>query len=208
MNVPEYDETDILDLGMGHCNMKRARSHIHHFLETIKIMVHEDIPDTYVFHELTSRYADTNKRKSKDKRVCIIQFHDPALDDVETASEYEEYQSAIAPGERLDFMQRNKLYYCTCKTGARTVNPCAHGTAILLLVTLIKHNKLDAWLAKTEPKHYDEPMNAWGYKQWLLNQEEDSNDTNFNVNMDESSSDGNSESSGGMSDDDFASESD
>ena len=88
-------------------------------------------------------------------RACIIDFNDDDDPDV-----------MKAPGEKLFYLQEQKKHYCSGKSGARTSNPCAHLSSVLLCILLIHIGKLDEFIQKMTPK-YREPLNCGYYKNWL-----------------------------------------
>ena len=157
MSLPDYNMDDITELGMGFCNIKLGYSYIHHLNDTIEIYTNVNHPGVYMFKNVYSRYSDSNKRQSRHKRTCIIDFNNDA--------------PGIGPtnyGERLLYLQAGCKYYCSCKAGARTINPCAHITAILMYLHFITANCLDQFLAKHNA-HYPAPMNCYRHKLWKTN---------------------------------------
>ena len=94
----------------------------------------------------------TRKKEASGKnRSCVINFNgaDPTAE----------------PGAKLLHLYNGKQFYCKCKSGSRTGNPCAHITAVLMFMYHVKNESLAAYIHEHRPK-YPEPLNCWIYDMW------------------------------------------
>ena len=69
--------------------------------------------------------------------------------------------------DRLLFLEKQRQYYCTCKIGARSSNPCAHITALLTFIYFVRSNKLSGVLSAPSISYASfEPMNCYRHELW------------------------------------------
>ena len=169
LDAPEYNLGDVHMLAMGNCNLKRAKGYIGHFANWMECFINPQYPTVYVFTEIPSRFMDTEKiEDAKDIRHLVIDFDDKELAKLTTEEQRDQYwHDNIRGHTALDFLQKGRQYYCSCKSGARTVNPCAHITAVLVFIFLAKWGNMDEYLDEIKPTHYDDPMDCIKYKRWL-----------------------------------------
>ena len=55
--LPDYDDKDIRELGMGDCNWRLAKRYIRHFVDFLEIYLHPSHPNTVLFQRVASRYS-------------------------------------------------------------------------------------------------------------------------------------------------------
>ena len=165
--LPDFDDTDIRELGMGDCNWKLSKRYIRQFVNQLEVYVHSKHPKTILFQKVTSRYTDTERPiESKKFRDAIIDFensnrpqctcnHDPCRCE------------GLRRKQRLLYLAHGRQYYCTCKIGSRSSNPCAHITALLAFIWYIKCNELNNLLSR-KPIAYSHAlaMNCYHHQYW------------------------------------------
>ena len=169
MDIGEYNLADVHTLAMGNCNLKRAKGYIGHFASWLECWVNPQHPTVYVFTEIPSRFMDTNKiEDAKDVRHLVIDFNDKEYAKLTTDRQRDEYkENTLRAMTELDYLHKGRQYHCSCKAGARTTNPCAHITAVLVFIYLIKWGDLGEYQDKIKPTHYEDPMDCIKYKRWL-----------------------------------------
>ena len=169
MEITEYNLGDVHTLAMGNCNLKRAKGYIGHFSNWLECFVNPQYPTVYVFTEIPSRFMDTEKiTDAKDVRHLVIDFKDKELAKLTTDDERQQYkQDTLRAMTELAFLHKGRQYHCSCKAGARTTNPCAHITAVLVFIFLCKWGDLGGYMDKIKPTHYEDPMDCIQYKRWV-----------------------------------------
>ena len=121
--IPDYDKKDVIELGMGKHGWNRSCRYIAHGFKKCEAMTQtgkNGRKHCIKFKNIVGRFAST-KTKTPRKYVVCIDF-----------------------GEDKNTKLKNIKWYCTCKTGNRTTNPCSHVIAVLRYCNLIKTNKLNS----------------------------------------------------------------
>ena len=118
--IPNYDSQDIINAGMGKHGWVRSSRYIAHGFKKCEAMTRsQDNKNCIKFKNIVGRFASTKTKTPRKYTVCI-DF-----------------------GNNKNTKLKNIKYYCTCKTGRRTCNPCAHTIAVLRYILLEKNNEMN-----------------------------------------------------------------
>ena len=120
--IPEYDKKDIIDLGMGKHGWKCSTRYIAHSFEKCEAMLQKNKngrKHCIKFKNIVGRFQSTKTQTPKKYELCI---------------EFDANKNTKL---------QNTKWYCRCKTGSRTTNPCAHVIAALRYCNLIKKNRIN-----------------------------------------------------------------
>ncbi len=127
LGVPVYSKKDILSLSMGPFTYKKSFKYIKHWVNKMIIQRHKQRVGVYRFVYVLSAHKDS--RTTRGSYEVVVDF-----------TNNDRLNANVPEGNRLDYMHEQCKYYCTGPSGARTINPCAHIVAILVMIWLIRSN--------------------------------------------------------------------
>ena len=139
--IRNWTEKDLIDLSLGRWPITLSKRYIKSFKTGLNIWYHDSHPNIYKFTLIKSRHTskkyhgiiDFNnllrQQSSNDNDICLT------VNSIDT-----------------QYKLSNISHWCNCKSGARTVNPCAHIIAILRLIIMARDKKYNPYKKKKKKK--------------------------------------------------------
>ncbi len=143
--IPRFGLDDVETLAMGTYGISLAKKYILRSYKDLSLMTSKRHKKSLKIMSLRSRFSASKKHK------LILDF-----------------SARASRGDPLDKLK----WWCDCKSGARTISPCAHVISILLLIRYARLGGVDWGLeTKHDKKLTAAIIDCSKYKEWALKNE-------------------------------------
>lgn len=154
--IPEFDAANVVELAMGSYAYNMSSRYIAHGFDNCMAYTHPNNATCIKFTNIVGRFTSTKVKTPRKYSVCIDfipnnhQNHNNISNDnnnSDNGNNDTNDNNVENKANEHELDQENPIasigFYCSCKSGQRITNPCAHSVAVLRYCIAIKTNKLD-----------------------------------------------------------------